>query len=60
MVHKYEGSRFPGRVPCGRLRRRRGLDEVVGIANRTESDRAESDGLIGLNGVIDIGVVEIA
>ena len=60
MVHEYEGSRSPGRVPCGRWQRRRGLDEVVSIANRTESDDAESDGLIVLNGVIDIGVVEIA
>jgi len=60
MVHEYKGSRSPGHVPCGRLRRRRGLDEVVGIANRTESDDAESDGPIGLNGAVDIGGVEIA
>ena len=58
MVHEYEGSRSPERVPCGRLRRR--LHEVVGIANRTELGDAESDELITLNGVVNIGVVEIA
>ena len=62
-VHGHERSRSLRRVRCGRLRRRRGLDEVVGIANRNESDDAESDasgGLVALNGVVDIGVVEIA
>ena len=60
MVHEYEGSRSPERVPCGRLRGRGELHEVVGIAKRTELDDAESDELIASNGIVDVGVVEIA
>ena len=52
MVHEYEGSRSPERVPCGRLRRRGELHEVVGIANGTELNDAESDEFIGSNGVL--------
>ena len=33
--------------------------KLVGIANRTELDDAESDKLIPLNGNVDIGVVEV-
>ena len=55
MVHECEGSRSPERVPCGRLRRGE-LHEVVSIANRTELDDAESDELIGSNGIVDVGL----
>jgi hypothetical protein len=59
MVHKYKGSGPPERVPGRGLLRGYGLHEVVVIAKRTQFNDAESDELVSLNGVVDIGVVEV-
>jgi len=60
MVHEYEGIRSPKGVPCGRLWGGHGVDEVVGVATRTKFDDAESDELIPLDGIVDMGAVEIS
>jgi hypothetical protein len=60
MIHKYERGRpsesVPGRGWLGRY----GLHEVVGIAKRAKFNDVESDELISLNGVVDIGIVKVA
>jgi hypothetical protein len=61
MVHEYEGMGSPKGAPSGRLwRRGHGVDEVVGVATRTKFDDTESDELIPLDGIVDIGAVEIS
>jgi hypothetical protein len=60
MVHKYERGRPSERVPGRRWLGRYGLHEVVGIAKRPKFNDAESDELISLDNVVDIGIVKIA
>jgi hypothetical protein len=59
MVHVYKGCRSSESVPGRRLLGGYGLHEVVGIAKRAKFNDAESDELISLNGIVDIGVVEV-
>jgi len=60
MVYKYERGRPSERVPGGRWLGRYRLHEVVGIAKRAKFNDTESDELVSLDGVVDIGFVKIA
>jgi hypothetical protein len=60
MVHKYErggpSERVPGRGWLGRY----WLQEVVAIAKGAKFNDVESDELVSLDGVVDIGIVKVA